>query len=795
MEDEKEYYAFISYKSEDAEWAIWLQHELEHYHLPASYNGHTDIRQDLRPVFRDIDELSAGNLPKQIQEALENSQNLIVVCSPQAAASPWVNLEVKTFIKLGRTDRIFPFIVEGNSPKEFFPPALRALPQNEERLGGDAFKQGRDIAFVKVVAGLLGVHFDSLWGRYEKEKAEEERRQREQRDKLLIAQGRFVAEKAYDFIEKGDSYIARKALLELYGNDDSNNPYVAEADKVIRRAVLENSTIIDLGRKYGRVSVSSISLSKDGSMFAIATHKESVLLYNSINGRNLNTISNIPCCAYTKIHFSEDNRLLIVTTMHSVRLYELDKCILLHEWNDDDTTYDNNIVNARFEEGDKKIVIASKNGRLAVINVEDFTIAKRFQFEIVLKNKDKGICYVRDSYEGGIMERHYADNCRLMDFVINHNTIIGAFSDGVLRVIQLSNGESKSKRINKKIHSVYLSRDNNLVVATSNTIRIYSPKTLRIKQVFNIESSSQQEYINNAYLEGKVLILSISSEKQLGSSIQFYFWKDGHFVFCPEWNIRDDGIITHVSIDEDVTKLLFLTDAGKIRLWSPQILRHKELCGFNRKIDNIYPLNKENEVAIETSDGIITIINPRNGSVKSVMNTSEDILFDKLNHLDLRHKKIKYNTDDFVLENAIFDRESAIITTTGYIIASGKNGKTLIIESGTLSITKELIYPDDYVDCRFNEISPDEKYIITASRDGYIYIWELSSAILMQTYFLPETITAISFSPDGTTILIGTENGRLVSLEWHSFESLIEEQKTVFNGAYLSPEEKIMFYL
>ena len=148
IKEEKEYFAFISYKSEDLEWAMWLQHELEHYRLPASFNGRTDIRQELRPVFRDIDELSAGNLPEQIKQALENSQNLIVVCSPQAAVSHWVNKEVETFISLGRTDRIFPFIVEGNSPKEFFPPSLLALPENEERLGGDACKHPTPILAV-----------------------------------------------------------------------------------------------------------------------------------------------------------------------------------------------------------------------------------------------------------------------------------------------------------------------------------------------------------------------------------------------------------------------------------------------------------------------------------------------------------------------------------------------------------------------------------------------------------------------------------------------------------------------
>ena len=124
MTQEKEYFAFISYKSEDAEWAIWLQHELEHYHLPTSFNGRTDIRQDLRPVFRDIDELSAGNLPSQIERALANSQNLIVVCSPRAAASTWVNEEVKTFISMNKTNQIFPFIVEGSSPHAVFPLAV-----------------------------------------------------------------------------------------------------------------------------------------------------------------------------------------------------------------------------------------------------------------------------------------------------------------------------------------------------------------------------------------------------------------------------------------------------------------------------------------------------------------------------------------------------------------------------------------------------------------------------------------------------------------------------------------------
>ena len=291
MEQPKQYYAFISYKSEDVEWAIWLQHELEHYHLPASLNGRTDIRQELRPVFRDIDELAAGNLPEQIKRALENSQNLVVVCSPQAAASPWVNQEVETFISLGRTDHIYPFIVEGNSPKEFFPPSLFALPKNEERLGGDASKQGRDIAFVKVVAGMLGLGFGSLWNRYEKEKAEEERKQREQRDNLLRLKSRVVSEKAIALIEEGDSYTARLLALEILPTPNNPDfPYTPEAEKALRMSMVCDSGIL---RGFVR-GVKHVAVSPDDNMIAAIDASRVVRVWNSTNGQLIETIEEIP---------------------------------------------------------------------------------------------------------------------------------------------------------------------------------------------------------------------------------------------------------------------------------------------------------------------------------------------------------------------------------------------------------------------------------------------------------------------------------------------------------------------
>ena len=285
MKQDKEYFAFISYKSADVEWAMWVQHELEHYYLPASFNGRTDIRRELRPIFRDIDELSAGNLPDQIRQALENSQNLIVICSPKAAEAPWVNQEVETFISIGKTDRIFPFIVEGNSPSEFFPPALRNLPKNKERLGGDVSKKGRDAAFVKVVAGMLGVGFDSLWNRYEKENAEEERKIRKQRNKLLIMQSRFLAEKANALVDKGDSYTARLLAIKALPEDMENprKPYTAEAEAALINASQYENAIL----RGHYMKVNSAVFSSDGKRIVSASGDNTLRIWNAITGEQI----------------------------------------------------------------------------------------------------------------------------------------------------------------------------------------------------------------------------------------------------------------------------------------------------------------------------------------------------------------------------------------------------------------------------------------------------------------------------------------------------------------------------
>ncbi len=177
-------YAFISYKREDERWAKWLQHKLETYRLPAVIRTQADMRSPyLRPVFRDNTDLSGGGLASQLRSELDDSRYLIVICSPAATKSAWVNAEIQTFIDEGRTDHIIPFVVDGtprakNPADEAFPPALLALPPDKELLGINVHEVGTERAFIRLVATMLNVKFDMLWQRH---------RRRQRRNRIIAA--------------------------------------------------------------------------------------------------------------------------------------------------------------------------------------------------------------------------------------------------------------------------------------------------------------------------------------------------------------------------------------------------------------------------------------------------------------------------------------------------------------------------------------------------------------------------------------------------------------------------------
>lgn len=442
---EKEYYAFISYKSEDVEWAIWLQHELEHYHLPASYNGRTDIRKELRPVFRDVDELAAGNLTEQIRHALENSQNLIVVCSPKAAASTWVNQEVETFIAFGRTEHIYPFIVEGNSPGEFFPVALRNLPQNEERLGGDVRKNGRDAAFVKVVAGMLGVSFDSLWQRYEREKAEIERKNREEKAKLLMSQSRYSAEIAKTIL-KTDPLLATRIAIDLLPSNLQipDRPYVPEAESLLRKSLELNKYTY-----YSEESICHVKFSSD-ERFLVASLMDNGFSIWDINTGEMTCKKVIEDFFAHYFSYNSDFSQIVTcsSTFKQIHIWDIEKTKII---NTIEVGEDGNKL-VEFLDNDTLVIVTGEN-EVLLWNIKSNCLIRKIGFYSSVLYNDAAICPNRGLYCKIKDTSHIViENIQTGISVAEFNAFEGSYKTYINNVTFSSDGKLFGAQLDNKLY-------------------------------------------------------------------------------------------------------------------------------------------------------------------------------------------------------------------------------------------------------------------------------------------------------------------------------------------------------
>ena len=190
------YWAFISYSHKDTAIADWLHQKLETYRVPKSLVGtpsrEGEVPSRIMPIFRDREELpTSSELGDNLQKSLQQSRYLIVICSPDAAQSRWVEEEVRAFKGWHGRDHIIALIARGvpnatdrgRAEDECFPQSMRFdvnaanVRVQVEPIAADLRPEGdgRERAFLKIVAGLLGLGFDDL---YQREKRRQKRRQK-----------------------------------------------------------------------------------------------------------------------------------------------------------------------------------------------------------------------------------------------------------------------------------------------------------------------------------------------------------------------------------------------------------------------------------------------------------------------------------------------------------------------------------------------------------------------------------------------------------------------------------------
>ena len=745
MNSEKKYYAFISYSHKDEEWAKWLQHEFEHYHLPTTLNGRTNLPDKFRPIFRDIDELSGGELKPQINRALRESIYLVVICSPNSAKSKYVDEEIREFIRIGsegsNISNIFPFIVDGipkseeHPDRECFPNELRNLPV--DIIAGDVTKHGRDHAFIKVLSGTLRnseVRFSMLWDQFERNRIEEERRERERRNRLLLLESRYLSEKALD-VAPTDSRLARLLVLNALPNtidDPDNRPYCPEAESALRRISNYKSVIFKAHNK----SVMTFKVNPSGDKAITASSDNSMKIWDVIKGVMIGEILNAHNDIILDATYSRDGKMIASCSKDcTIRLWDEDTlaqitCIKTHEFgcpNRIEFTNDNNFL----------VGICSV-GYLNVWSVDDGNLIHKIKTnranDFAIDSEGKHIALATLNFSILIydlndysvvkeIENAHTESLTSVAFSPDGSRIASAGFDGKFKVWNWQDGTVEIVNSVGKVRGAYApvvqsckySSNGKLLVTTSqdNSIRVWSAIT--------------GEQI------GKTLIGHTDSVNSA------YFSKDESYI-------------------------LSASSDGTARIWdlNPQtpykIIGRARYIPFDSKI-----YHKQYRIKIESCE--IKIIDSDDGSVWKVLRG---------------HKK---------------NVKTAVFSPDGTKVASASYDGTVILwdisdnEVTLTSLNGHSITPLDV------SFSPDGSLLATASAKE-LKVWSVNHSIQLGSDInLFDDIYRITFTDNGEGIIIETEQDYDILCDWEPLYKLISRTRSELSGRDFTEEEKRKYYL
>lgn len=683
MLNDKEYYAFISYSHKDEEWAKWIQHEFEHYHLPTTLNGLSNLPDKFRPIFRDIDELSGGALKPQISHALRSSAHLVIICSKNSVKSEYVNDEIRTFIEIGReigvdnVGNIFPLIIEGiphskdNPEEECFPQALIDLPT--ELIAGDVTKHGREHAFVKILSGTLqksGVGFGMLWNQFERDRIEAERKEREKRDNLLRVQSLFLAEKANTLIEQKEYDIASLLALEALPDnlEEPNRPYVSEVELALRKSSVYTTPIIR--------SALGNCIQTDGSVVFTGEGDYQLKVWDMHNGKllkNINLENYFVECVKAEtlarrwvkaITCLCDNKTYICTYDG---LYAFD--------------YNTEQLRLLFKKNDpieSSQIIISPNSTYYIWSVEKWHADTQI-VDIYLCDTSSNEELLHYSYTASV-SCSFSPNSKLVAFACYHD----------VHVIDIETKDCISKyRFYDVICCTFVDNTNIVIVCSDKTIRLWNILSHEDK----IIRKSDEDIVDVLYKDN-ILVFTTSSNKIRVMNIRYNL-----SINQLEWS----GPIKLLSFSDDGKKIYF-RDKCSFRIWDFSIRNDgSRLLYYHQNSINCAAYSKDASCYVSVSDDSIKLWDvEKRRIIKSIALGINHYVY--LVAASMIYKKI------FIISNGFY---------------------CIDIDSETI----KLVYDESGL-CEMN-LSGDEKYISISGEDTII-LFDTESLDIYKEIKLPQ---------------------------------------------------------
>ncbi len=346
------YTAFISYRHTLPDEAIAkkLHTLIETYRIPADVKKSSG-RKKMGRIFRDQEELPLStDLGNDIKTALNESEWLIVLCSPEYLKSRWCMTEIDHFISLGRRDKILTLLVNGE-PSEAFPEQLTYVETPEGRvavepLAGDVRAESLPASLkalnrekLRILAPMLNVTYDKL-------------RQRVRRRRIRVAAAAAAAVTlllsgflTYALI-KNARITAQNEQINAQNEEirEQRDEILEQKDEIVR----QRDEIVDHHQKT-LIEQAKTSVTTGNKIPAMNILKEAASLRETVKGVNDTALySALESAVYTSsfetvqtidndnrifssITFSHDDRYLLgITNLNSAALIDAKSGTLLY---------------------------------------------------------------------------------------------------------------------------------------------------------------------------------------------------------------------------------------------------------------------------------------------------------------------------------------------------------------------------------------------------------------------------------------------------------------------------------
>ena len=381
------YNAFISYRHHpnDIKVAADIHRGLERFRIPRSIKR----RSGAMRLFRDKEELPiTSSLTSDIYRALENSDFLIVICSPHTKESIWVQREIETFLRTHSRDRVLTVLADGE-PYDVIPeillhedvvdPITGEIRRREyEPLSCDWRLKKRQAVreeLPRLAAALLGCGYDELRQRQRQyrmrrtvalfsaalaaslslaayyihtsiqiQKANDELyaanvqiqeanvQIRNNLDQALKNQSEYLASAAGERMEAGDRLTAIALTLAALPSEDSERPYVPEAERALSEALSAYESeyqIIAQGAFPTNATVQQYVVSDDGEQLFIVDARMALAVWDTETFQKLSTIDLSAYTVENLLLTGAGNILIDTTSAHNMLLcYQPDGTLL-----------------------------------------------------------------------------------------------------------------------------------------------------------------------------------------------------------------------------------------------------------------------------------------------------------------------------------------------------------------------------------------------------------------------------------------------------------------------------------